>query len=180
MKFTDGYWQLRPGVSVLRPGGVESVEQTERTLTVFAPIGQISGRGDTLNRPVVTAEFFSPAPGVIGVTLGHFSGGLPKQPSFALDRSDKHPVTVEVGVDSATLTTGGLTARVRLGGRWRVDFVRDGQVVTSSLERSIGIVTDADGRRFIHERLSLGVGETVYGLGERFGAFVKNGQSVDL
>ena len=27
--------------------------------------------------------------------------------------------------------------------------------------------------------LSLGVGECVYGLGERFTAFVKNGQSVD-
>ena len=37
MKFTDGYWQLRPGVAVLRPGGVESVETAERSLTVFAP-----------------------------------------------------------------------------------------------------------------------------------------------
>ena len=32
----------------------------------------------------------------------------------------------------------------------------------------------------MHERLALGVGETVYGLGERFGPFVKNGQTVDI
>ena len=32
----------------------------------------------------------------------------------------------------------------------------------------------------MHEQLGLGVGEHVYGLGERFGAFVKNGQSVDI
>ncbi len=51
MKFTDGYWQLRPGVSVLRPGGVDSVEPDERGFTVFAPTGQITGRGDTLNMP---------------------------------------------------------------------------------------------------------------------------------
>ncbi|MEZ4639924.1 MAG: hypothetical protein R2856_34015 [Caldilineaceae bacterium] len=34
--------------------------------------------------------------------------------------------------------------------------------------------------RFAHEQLSLGVGETVYGLGERFTPFVKNGQVVDM
>lgn len=28
--------------------------------------------------------------------------------------------------------------------------------------------------------MSLGVGETIYGLGERFGPFVKNGQSIDI
>ncbi len=189
MKFTDGYWQMRPGVSVLRPGGVESLEQTDRSVTVFAPTGQITGRGDTLNRPVVTAEFFSPAAGVIGVTIGHFSGGLPKQPSFELASGTDHPVTIQRNTDSdadptaatsVSVTSGDLTARILLGDRWRVDFVRGGHVVTSSQSRSIGIVTDADGRRFVHDRLSLDVGETIYGLGERFGAFVKNGQSVDV
>ena len=32
----------------------------------------------------------------------------------------------------------------------------------------------------MREQLSLSVGETVYGLGERFGPFVKNGQTVDM
>ena len=32
---------------------------------------------------------------------------------------------------------------------------------------------------YLHEQLSLGVGESVYGLGERFTAFVKNGQVVE-
>jgi len=50
----------------------------------------------------------------------------------------------------------------------------------SSTARSIGVVTDANGDAYVHEQLSLGVDEHVYGLGERFGAFVKNGQSVDI
>ena len=33
---------------------------------------------------------------------------------------------------------------------------------------------------FVAEQLSLGVGELIYGLGERFTPFVKNGQSVDI
>ena len=32
----------------------------------------------------------------------------------------------------------------------------------------------------MHEQLALGVGENVYGLGERFTPFVKNGQAVDI
>ncbi|WFE30140.1 alpha-xylosidase [Solwaraspora sp. WMMD791] len=182
MKFTDGYWQLRPGVSVLRPGTVESVEVEPdgRALTVFAPIGKITGRGDTLNRPVITVRFFSPAPGVAGVTIGHHSGGLPKQPRFAIaDRTD-HPVQVTVTGLSARLITGELTVRVALTGPWRVDFLRGDRLVTSSSERSIGVVTDAEGHTYVHERLALGVGETIYGLGERFGAYVKNGQTVDI
>ncbi|MEU6208245.1 alpha-xylosidase, partial [Micromonospora musae] len=92
MKFTDGYWQLRPGVTVLRPGAVESVEPEERGLTVFAPTGRITGRGDTLNRPLVTVRLFSPADGVIGVTVAHHLGGSPKLPRFELATGDDHPV----------------------------------------------------------------------------------------
>ncbi|MBX7266165.1 alpha-xylosidase [Micromonospora sp. Llam7] len=180
MKFTDGYWQLRPGVSVLRPGTVESVEPDERAFTVFAPTGRITGRGDTLNRPVITVRFFSPAPGVVGVTIGHHTGGLPRQPRFTLSESTQHPVQVEVTGLSARLTTGELTVRVALTGPWRVDFLRGDRLVTSSTERSIGAVTDGEGNKFVHERLALGVGETIYGLGERFGAYVKNGQTVDI
>ncbi len=33
---------------------------------------------------------------------------------------------------------------------------------------------------YLHAQLALGVGELVYGLGERFGPLVKNGQTVDI
>ena len=33
---------------------------------------------------------------------------------------------------------------------------------------------------FMRQQLSLGVDEKVYGMGERFTAFVKNGQSIDI
>jgi alpha-D-xyloside xylohydrolase len=180
MKFTDGYWHVRAGVSMLRPAEVESVQAGERSLTVYAPTSRITKRGDTLNRPMVSVDFFSPAPGVIGVTIEHFSGGLPPHPSFQLDASTEHPVKIDQDVESAALTSGDLTARVQLGGGWRVDFSHAGRALTASTDRSIGIVTDENGQPFVHEQLALGVGENIYGLGERFGTFVKNGQSVDI
>lgn len=33
---------------------------------------------------------------------------------------------------------------------------------------------------YLHEQLDLGVGELIYGLGERFGPVVKNGQTVEI
>ena len=36
------------------------------------------------------------------------------------------------------------------------------------------------GEGFLTEQLALGVGETIYGLGEQFTPFVKNGQSVEM
>ena len=41
-------------------------------------------------------------------------------------------------------------------------------------------MTTADGAHYVREQLELGVGDTVYGLGERFGPLVKNGQTVDI
>src|SRR4051794_3688714 len=179
MKFSDGYWQLRPGLTRLRPAEVESVAAGERELTVFAPAQRIERRGDTLNQPPFTVTFSSPAPGVIGVRIAHHLGGLPAHPSFQLNTEDDHPVKVEVGSDEARLTSGDLSVVISLDGPWDVRFEENGRAVTNSGKGSIGLITDQDGKHYLHEQLAVGVGETIYGLGERFGPLVKNGQVVD-
>ncbi|GAA4979842.1 alpha-xylosidase [Kineococcus glutinatus] len=179
MKFTDGYWLMRPGFSALRPKGVEEVTTDGRTLTVHAPTKRLADRGDTLNLPVVTVTYSSPAPDVIGVTIEHFRGALDRGPHVEIAQQ---PVDVDVSVSEAeaVLTSGGLSVHVDRTGPWSVEFRAGGRVLTRSGERSIGVVTDAAGRTFVHEQLEQAVGEHVYGLGERFGAFVKNGQPVDV
>ena len=112
----------------------------------------------------------------------------------------------EVGVNGAdvTLTTGGLTVKVVKGAPWNLTFIgEDGKVLTESAGKSLGrfklgaesnvtaqpvsefgVTMDGSARDesdvFITIQLHLSVGEDVYGLGERFGAYVKNGQSVDI
>ncbi|UZN04471.1 alpha-xylosidase [Cellulomonas sp. S1-8] len=183
MKFTDGYWQLLPGVTELRPRQVDDVVAGEDTLTVYASTAPIVRRGDTLNRPLVTVTLHSPMDGVVGVTIEHFQGGLDRGPRFELHRSvgDVKITTPQLtGEPVATLRSGSLEARVATEGDWSVEFVADGRVLTSSMARSVGVLTDAAGRHYVREQLTLGVGEHVYGLGERFGSLVKNGQTVDI
>ncbi len=184
MKFTDGYWSIRPGLTVLRPACVDDVVAGNRSLSVYAPTAVVRHRGDTLNRPLVTITLSSPAEGVIAVRIEHWQGTLPARPAFDLvGAGDGHPVTTSVPDDPAApavLRSGPLEARVARGEGWSLEFVENGRPLTRSGRRSVGVVTDADGRQYVHEQLSLGVGEHVYGLGERFGAFVKNGQAIDI
>ena len=78
-----------------------------------------------------------------------------------------------------SLTAGELTARVGKK-RWAITFEAGGRVLTTSGWRGMSYMQTADRGNHVVEQLSLGVGENVYGLGERFTAFVKNGQAVEI
>ncbi len=178
MKFTHGYWLLRNGVKALYPQHAYEVETTADTLTVYAPTKRITRRGDVLNQAVLTVEFSSPLPDVIRVKLTHFAGEQLKPPHFELGEQ-RPEVVIKTDPQAAFLTSGCLAVRVPRDDHWRVEFVADDQVITTSGLRGMGLI-EFDGATYLHEQLSLSVGECVYGLGERFTAFVKNGQVVDI
>jgi alpha-D-xyloside xylohydrolase len=175
MKFTDGYWRKRDGLVVLHPSQLHDTESDGTTLTAYATAKPVRERADTLDAPIITVRCEAPAPDVIRVTIGHFLGGVAKGPNFALNR-EEHPVTTT----DTSLTAGELTVKFREGEKWGLDFFADGRRLTGSGWKAIGVVDTADGEHYVHEQLDLGVGEAVYGLGERFGPLVKNGQSIDV
>ena len=72
MKFTDGYWQLRPGVTAHFPVHVHEVEVAAGSADgVWSDQARLNHRGDTLNLPLLTVRFSSPMPDVIRVQLYH-------------------------------------------------------------------------------------------------------------
>ena len=183
MKFSDGYWLTKTGLRVQGAAGVHDVEADDRSVRVYAPVRPIRHRGDTLDSALLAVTLDSPAEGVIGVTIERHSGGVERGPAFHVERG-MPPVEVAVDEVSAALTSGGLTARVSLGDGWRLDFSGAAagaeRLLTSSGWRSVAHVTADTGETWVREQLSIEPGTLVYGLGERFGAFVKNGQSVDI
>ncbi len=179
MKFTDGYWNIRQGVTAFYPIQVHGTKVEKDALTVFGPTRRIEHRGDTLNCPVVTARFSSPMENIIRVELAHHTGGRTAAPRFELMPQTAPLVQMTDDAQAASLTSGNLTVRVEKAGDWKIEFLDGNHLVTSSAWRGIGLMDTPEGR-FIHDQLSLGVGECVYGLGERFTPFVKNGQVVDL
>ena len=175
MKFTDGYWRKRDGVTVLHPVQLQDTSSDATSLTAYATARRVEGRGDTLDAPVITITCSAPMADVVRVTLSHFQGVRPRTPDFEIATFENTP-----RIDERSLTSGALTVRFSGAQDWGLDFVAEGRRLTGSGLKGMGIVDTADGEHFVHEQLDLGVGEVVYGLGERFGPLVKNGQSVDI
>ena len=178
MKFTDGYWMMREGVSAMFPAEAYDGEATADALTVYAPVRRIGHRGDTLNTATLTARVSAPMPDVIRVRLSHFAGRRPRQPEFAIAETSGPAAEAAVTDSEFSLTSGRLSVRIPRG-EWRINYLAEGRPLTGSGRKGAGVVSVAGVGDFIHEQLGLGVGEQVYGLGERFTAFVKNGQTVD-
>lgn len=180
MKFSDGQWLIRKGVRVFNPAEVNDIETDGSSLTVYAPCRRITDRSDTLDGPLLTFRFSAPLPDVICVQIFHYMGGVKRGPDFKLNKEAGTPVVINQEQDAAYLTSGNLRVRISKEQGWAVDFFNGSQKLTGSGPGCAGyIITDRDGP-FMNEQLHLGVGECVYGLGERFTPFVKNGQVVEI
>ena len=179
MKFTDGYWQMRSGVTPHYPVHVHEVEIESDALTVYGPTKRLTHRGDTLNIALLTVRFSSPMPNVIRVQLCRHKGARSRKPEFELKAPLAPDVEIHDDAQAAKLTSDRLTVRVEKANDWRIEFKDGERLITHSGWRGMGFIETDEGN-YVHEQLALGVGECVYGLGERFTAFVKNGQVVDM
>ncbi|MGG4104986.1 alpha-xylosidase [Paenibacillus lautus] len=180
MKFTDGNWLIREGYSV--SGAVQAYDFAVKrdTLTAYASTAPIPGRGATINAQLITVQFQSPAPGVIGVKLVHYAGVRDRGPAFELYKQEGDHTVIEENDQEAVLRSGNLSVVIKKGPEWSVHFYRGEERITGSRAKSMAHIVEDGGQTYMREELDLGVGEWVYGLGERFTSFVKNGQVVDI
>lgn len=139
--------------------------------------------------------------GIISVETTHWAGDLRRGPNFDLypaGKPDVEPIVTEDSSRGTTLTAGALSATIKPGDDFEISFdaaasgSSPARHLTSLASRSIGLayspavsnpLQTGDMRNFEHHlftQTSLGVGESVHGLGERFGPFNKLGQSVTL
>ncbi|MEC0182272.1 alpha-xylosidase [Paenibacillus peoriae] len=179
MKFTDGYWLVRKGYEIQNPAEIRDIVTDDASMTVYAATHRIERKGDTLNGALLKATYSSPMPNVIRVRLYHHKGRVQNGPDFEIHTL---PTEVDIAVDenAAVLKSGDLSVRVERGKGWDVGFYVGDRKITGSGHRGPGYITDPQDEPFFREQLELGIGEYIYGLGERFTPFVKNGQVVDI
>ncbi|WP_145146878.1 alpha-xylosidase [Paenibacillus xylanexedens] len=178
MKFTDGFWMTREGYQIQNPTDIRDIVQKDNSLTVYAATKYIRSKGDTLNGTLLKATYSSPMPNVIRVTLNHHKGGVKKGPVFELNTQDAN-VDISKNEQGAVLKSGNLEVQIDKTNGWDVSFLYEGKRITGSGQRAAGYITGPSKEAYFREQLDLGIGEYVYGLGERFTPFVKNGQIVD-
>jgi alpha-D-xyloside xylohydrolase len=180
VKFTNGFWRNREGVNIYNAAKVYDMETSKDFITVYAPYFNVAHRGQTLWGPLLTAKFSSPMPDVIRVQVFHYKGKAGKGPAFEIQTDENTTVQIENNQNFACLKSGNLSVRISKGEDWSLDFFDGDRSLTNSRWKNTGYVVNEKGEAFMKEQLALGIGEYVYGLGERFTPFVKNGQVVDI
>ncbi|MEU3414915.1 alpha-xylosidase [Streptomyces sp. NPDC006658] len=181
MKFTNGFWRVRDGVQISYAAQTRDVRLSSKRFTAYAAVKNVARRGDTLNAPLLTVDCFSPAEGVIGVRVTHHAGKLRPGPDFALREEPDGAGAVRRDGTVTELASGPLTLRLDEAAPWALAFLgADGRELTRAGAKGTAFATTDDGAHHVLAQLALGVGEQVYGLGERFTPFVKNGQVVDI
>ncbi|KAL5365492.1 glycosyl hydrolases family 31-domain-containing protein [Aspergillus floccosus] len=201
VKFSHGCWH--PAPDTLLDWAVETVKAETRgdSLHFVTSSKPINFRGDTLNNPTLTHSLSSPIDNVLHLSSTHWTKqkSVTQGPHFELfpegkvNRATKIETTktsdslkLQTGVISATVDTRPKSFDIsfnahdklltRLG--WRsVGYIKQG---TTALHPRANYLDPNKGQRWVTYQLQLGVGDKVYGLGERFGPFIKNGQSVEI
>ena len=189
MKFSNGCWLKKDGCGCHAPQEVYFTKAEDRKVTICAPTVHITNRGDTLGCINLTLEITSPAPEILRVRTYHHKGSVGDSPSFDLELTDELPLKVTDSQETLDIASGSLTLSISKK-NWSMTYLRNGKVITRSTGRDLALMkTDWKGYAYDHgdneetymrQMLSLSVGELVYGMGERFTPFVKNGQSVDI
>ncbi|WP_121663733.1 alpha-xylosidase [Metabacillus litoralis] len=178
MKFTDGFWLTREGFEIQHPRNVRDLAIDEKMVTLYGPCKDIQHRGDTLNLPSLTIQLSSPLENVIKVKAWHHKGTKNKTPNFDVK---EELVALELHEDEngASFASGNVSANINYQ-PFKITFSQGDRVLTSIDSKGVAWITGPQKQSYMRSQLNLGVGEYIYGLGERFTPFVKNGQTVDI
>ena len=188
MKFSNGCWLQKERTECFTPAEVYDTKIDKNQVTLCTPTHKIVQRGDTLAGPNLTIKISAPIPDVIRVQTFHYMGVIDHGPNFELNISENVKPYVEETEESLAVSTGSLKLVIDKK-NFRMTFLRGNEILTTSKHRDLAYMkTDFKGLAYekdtddayMREQLSLSVGELIYGLGERFTPFVKNGQTVDI
>ena len=188
MRFHNGHWLYKEGTACFSPAQVIEEKVLSDRVILYGPCKKVTGKADTIDGAMVTVEITSPMPDVLKVKAYHYKGRKKRKPDFALLTHENLPLTVQKEEGKLSIGSGNLTLVVDLLD-WSLQYFYRGEFLTRSGRGDLGYLrTDWRGPAYdfnqddawMREQLSLSVDEHIYGLGERFSALVKNGQSVDI
>lgn len=177
MKFTNGFWLTKPEFTPDFVREIYEGDAYEGALRFYAPYRKISARGDTLNIGQLTYTVTAPMENVLRVRMQNHMGNYVHTPAFQIATSGQAG-KIEVEQQKLAITSGALTLAVTPGSP-EVRFFAAGRPLAFSGGKDTAMMHHKDGKNYLVTALSLDVGELVYGLGERFTPYVKNGQVVD-
>ena len=115
------------------------------------------------------------------MSISHFEGVVDKGPYFEI-YEQKANVKIEETEDEIFYTSGHTTAVIsKRANDWSLKFMSGKEELTNTAFRNMAYMTNNEtNEHYMVEQLAIDVDEYIYGLGERFTPFVKNGQIIEM
>ncbi len=201
MKFADGFWLNKRGYDVQYASQAYEITPVENGINIFAPTQYIGNRGMTLGGPVLDITLTSRQKNVIKVTIEHYKGTLDNKPKFELKEDWGFTPEIKENAENWELISGDTKAVIGKW-NWSVQYYFRDKKLTGGAWRSAGMITESEFLKrarlnytadatfwdypqderntYIRDQFTLSVGECMYGFGEKFTTFVKNGQNVEI
>lgn len=181
MKFTDGYWNRKKEITPLYAVEYADSRREGDDLVLYAPGKHISHRGDCLNQGMLTIRLSSPMEDVVKVSVIHFQGSAYSGPFAEIIKASPH-VTIEESEEFLIYQSGSTRAVVdKRADSWGIRFLSGEQELTNTGFRNMAyMLNNQTGNKYTVDALAIDIDEYIYGFGERFTPFVKNGQVVEM
>ena len=179
MKFTKGYWLNLPGVKNADCVQIREVKITEKQVYLYT----VPYIDDERRAGGPVLEFFLSAPraDILRTQVYHYMGSAKKEPQFDLAMEDL-PLEVTEFEGGLTVRSGKLELKITKAPA-SFTYYYDGKKITNIGDRfghaMVSTMQTPEGP-YMRCQFDVDIGERLYGLGERFTPFVKNGQVVDM
>ncbi len=201
MKFSDGYWLNRKNYDVHYASHNYETVCDEKSVSCLAAPYIVWNRGMTLGGPCFEVRITSEVKNTIRVSVVHYSGTLKNSPQFELNTDSGFTPVVRETEEYAELISGDTRAVISKGRVWDIKFYYKNRLLTGNGAKSTSYITEDSfstenriksycsnrewdfaymGSTYMREQLSLEPGECIYGFGEKFTPFVKNGQTTEI
>ena len=193
MKFTEGYWLRSERAHAQFASMAYEMTPIPGGMRILAPVKVITSRAYTLDVAALTLEFRAVGKNSVTVKIYHHKGYDDHAPRFET-ADEERDVHVSETDEAYLMQFDDLTVRVDKGD-FAYHFEAGGKVITQSGFRNTGYIrwdarptsmrpderymVENDCKSYMLSELELRSDESVYGFGERFSAFAKNGQSIE-
>ncbi|MDO5560570.1 MAG: alpha-xylosidase [Oscillospiraceae bacterium] len=200
MKFTDGYWMNKRKYNITYLKQPYAVSCCNNCINVLYTPYVVSNKGMTLSGPNLEVTYSSAAENIIKVSIVHFKGSADNKPEFELSEDNGFTAQVSENEENVEISAGSLRAVISKGSDRLAEFFYSDRRLTANGPRSTAYISenlsfpsdpDSDLYPFwmcpsdtkgtyIRELLDLDPDEYIYGFGEKFTPFIKNGQTADI
>ena len=180
MKYLNGNWLVKDGFSIDYGQCIYDSRIEDNKLTLWVPFKEITDPGMTLDDGMITLEISSLRENIINTKIINYRGSVDHGPNFKLNQDKNISPEIKETVDKFIFKSGKTKLEISKGSQILFHYFYENELKAEVAARSIARIFDPDSNVHMSNSFVLEPGEKIYGLGERFSNFVKNGQEIEM